>query len=146
MSQTKYKSKKCVHDCIVFDSKDEMLYYIVLKQRLAEGAVKRFRCQPKLELIPAITLFDGTKQRPVTYTPDFYVEYVSGYRQYVDVKGFSTQQGELRRKLYNWLSVQESSPVYNIPLQWVARNIKHGDADGFIDYDVLQKKRRDSKK
>lgn len=142
----KYKNSKVDCDGYTFDSKDEMHYYQYLKKLWVQGSVTAFDMQPKVVLIPAITLFDGTKQKEISYKPDFYVEYLGGYREMVDLKGFGTQQGILRRKLYNWLSVQKGSSVYNIPLRWIARNLKHGDANGFIDYDVLQKIRAKAKK
>lgn len=122
-----------------------MHYYIYLCRLKAEGLVTKFELQPKVVLIPSITCFDGSRQREITYKPDFYVEYVSGYRSMVDMKGFSTQQGILRRKMYNWLERQTDSVIHNIPLQWVARSIKYGDEDGFIAYDLLQKRRRENK-
>ena len=75
----------------------------------------------------------------ITYTVDFVVTYSTGDVVAIDVKGMSTQQGEMRRKMF----------VYHnqgLPLVWVAKSKKYGDKYGWIDYDELQKKRREAKK
>ncbi|RDY22602.1 DUF1064 domain-containing protein [Romboutsia maritimum] len=58
--------------------------------------------------------------------------------EYIDVKGMETQQGVLRRKLFDYLNT-------NLPLREVTKSIKYGQ-DGWIDSDDLKKKRRDTKK
>lgn len=138
IKKTKYKNKKVEHDGIMFDSKDEMLYYQFLQGRLAEGKIKCFSIQPKYILIPKFEYF-GQKRRETTYTPDFLVEYENGDKIAIDIKGFSTQQGDLRRKLYE----HENQ---NIKLIWITRNIKYGDEYGWIDYDLLKKLRSKAKK
>lgn len=131
---SKYNSKKVVLDGITFDSKDEALYYEQLKKDKEKRLIDDFSLQPKYELIPAFEK-NGKKYRAVTYTPDFLVQTTGVEKVAIDVKGFSTQQGELRRKLFEWR-------YPDIHLIWVTRNLKHGNSDGWIEYDQLMKIRR----
>ena len=137
-------AKKIIeYNSIVFDSKDEMLYYQHLQNLQQLGIVKSFERQVRIELIPALTTFDGSKQRPIHYIADFWVAYSSGYQTYVEVKGFANPTDLLKRKLYHyWSSKQEKQ----IPLEWVAYSKKGGGETGFINYDTLQKLRKDAKK
>ena len=135
--------KVITYDNIVFDSKDEMLYYQYLLDLQSKGMIKGFERQVRIELIPALTTFDGSKQRPICYVADFYVQYVSGYQVYVEVKGFANVLDLIKRKLYNYWSSKQEKPI---PLQWMAYSKKYGDASGFIEYDNLQKLRKDAKK
>ena len=141
----KYNNTKVEYDGHKFDSVDECKYYQYLCKKKQEGFVKEFELQPHIVLIPAVKTIDGANQRAVTYTPDFYVTYIDGGREYIDVKGFSTQQGDLRRKLYNYL-VATGKWIHRIPLRWVSASKKWGDASGFLNYDDLAKKRKNAKK
>ena len=71
----------------------------------------------------------------MTYTPDFLIYHNDGSIEYIDVKGMTTQQGELRVKLFNYF-------YRDLKLSIVARSLKYGDEYGFIDYYELQKLRR----
>lgn len=130
-------------DGIKFDSVDEAKYYQHLQNLQQLGLVKSFERQVRIELIPALTTFDGLKQRPICYVADFWVKYASGYQVYVEVKGFANVLDLIKRKLYNyWNSKQEKQ----IPLEWVSYSKKWGGETGFISYDLLQKKRKENKK
>ncbi|MHC1683716.1 MAG: DUF1064 domain-containing protein [Clostridiaceae bacterium] len=134
----KYNSKKIVIDGITFDSIDEARYYESLKKRKAKGEIENFELQPKYTLIESFKKYDKT-HRATTYTPDFLIYHLDGTEELIDVKGFSTQQGDLRRKLFD-------SRFPHLKLTWVARNLKYGDDYGFIDYFELKKLRRENKK
>jgi hypothetical protein len=109
-------------------------YEYLLKQ---EGITK-ITLQPKLVVFDKFER-DGKKYREITYAPDFLVEYTDGSQCYFDAKGMSTQQGDMRRKMY--LS------RYPTELRWVTKNIKWSpDGSGWIDYDLLQKLRKNNKK
>ena len=128
---------------IVFDSIDEARYYDYLLDLQAKGMIRGFERQVRIELIPALTTFDGSKQRPICYVADFWVKYSSGYQTYVEVKGFANVLDLIKRKLYNyWSSKQEKQ----IPLEWVSYSKKYGGETGFISYDVLMKKRKENKR
>lgn len=135
---SKYNSEKVVLDGITFDSKDEMKYYEALKTRRAKGEIQNFELQPKFTLIEGFKK-DGKTYRPITYTPDFTVYHNDNSVEYVDVKGMTTQQGEMRIKLFHWR-------YRDLRLSIVARNLKHGDQYGFIDFYKLKKIRSKNRK
>jgi hypothetical protein len=135
-SLNKYKNKKVEYNGITFDSKDEMLYYQYLLGLQIRGIITKIELQPKVTLIPKFER-EGKKYRTTTYTPDFLITYPDESQLYIDVKGYSTQQGELRRKLFAYES--------DIPLHWVARSKKYSTT-GWIGYDELQKLRKANKK
>lgn len=135
---SKYNSKKITVDGIAFDSKDEAKYYEALKTRKAKGEIQNFELQPKFVLIEGFEK-EGKKYRPTTYTLDFLVQHNDGTLEYVDVKGMTTQQGELRIKMFHW--------IYRaIKLSIVARSLKYGDEYGFIDFYELKKIRSKNRK
>ncbi len=136
--RSKYKSEKIVVDGITFDSKDEAKYYEYLKMKRAKGLIENFELQPKYVLIPGFKK-NGKTYRAVTYTPDFLIYHLDGTQELIDVKGFSTQQGELRKKLFEYRYPE-------LKLTWIARNLKFGDEHGWIGYEELQKKRKENKK
>ena len=135
---SKYNSKKVECDGITFDSKDEMKYYEALKIRKSKGEIQNFELQPKFTLIEGFKK-DGKTYRPITYTPDFTVYHNDDTVEYVDVKGMTTQQGEMRIKLFNW-------KYRDLKLSIVARNLKYGDQYGFIDFYELKKIRSKNRK
>ena len=103
-----------------------------MKEQKAKGLIANFELQPKYELIPAFTK-DGKKYRPITYSPDFIIYHNDGTDECIDVKsmGTATQQGVIRRKLFDWA-------YQDIKLTWVCRNLKHGNADGWVLYEDLK--------
>lgn len=131
---SKYLSHKTVVDGITFDSKDEAKYYEALKIRKYRGEIQNFELQPKFTLIQGFKK-NGKTYRAITYTPDFVIYHNDNSEEYIDVKGMTTQQGELRIKLFNHF-------YRELKLSIVARNLKYGDEYGFIDYYELQKIRR----
>lgn len=135
---SKYLSHKTVIDGIVFDSKDEAKYYEALKIRKYRGEIQNFELQPKFTLINGFKK-NGKTYRAITYTPDFTIYHNDGSVEYVDIKGITTQQGELRIKLFNYF-------YRDLKLSIVARSIKYGDEYGFVDFYELKKLRRDNKK
>jgi len=137
-ARTKYNSKKIEIDGIVFASADESKYYLYLKDKKENGEVSYFLLQPKYILIPKFVYF-GEKRRELTYTADFLVYYPDGTFEAIDIKGFSSQQGDLRRKLFEYKFPNEK-------LTWITRNLKHGDKDGWIDTDELKKIRAKNKR
>ena len=122
---SKYNSKKIQVDGITFDSKDEAKYYEALKIRKAKGEILNFELQPRFTLTNSFKK-NGKTYRAITYTPDFTVYHNDGSVEYVDVKGMTTQQGELRIKLFNYFY----------------RDLKLS----IVDFYELKKLRRDNKK
>ncbi|MZK87416.1 DUF1064 domain-containing protein, partial [Clostridium beijerinckii] len=128
---SKYNSKKITVDGYTFDSMNESKYYKALLIRKSKGEIVNFEMQPKFTLIPGFKK-QGKTFKAMTYTPDFLIYHNDGSEELIDVKGFSTQQGELRYKLFNYFYQDKK-------LTWVARNLKYGDKYGFIDYFELKK-------
>ena len=135
---SKYSSHKTVVDGITFDSKDESKYYEALKIMKYRGEIQNFELQPKFTLVKGFKKNNKT-YRAITYTPDFTIYHNDGSAEYVDVKGMTTQQGELRIKLFNYF-------YKDLKLSIIARSLKYGDSYGFIDYYELQKIRRKNRK
>ncbi|WP_142414619.1 DUF1064 domain-containing protein [Hathewaya massiliensis] len=137
MVKSKYGSKEIVIDDIKFDSKDEGKYYEYLKKLKAQGKILNFELQPKYELQPGFKK-NGKTYRAITYAPDFLVYHLDGTEELIDVKGMSTQQGEMRRKMFDY-------KYPDLKLTWVARSLKYSPT-GWIGYDQLNKIRRENKK
>lgn len=135
---SKYNSKKITIDGITFDSKDEAMYYNALKIRKFKEEIQNFELQPKFTLIEGFKK-NGKTYRPITYTPDFLIYHNDNSEEYIDVKGMTTQQGELRIKLFNWKYRDKKLSI-------VARSLKYGDEYGFIDYYELQKIRKKNRR
>jgi hypothetical protein len=135
--RSKYNAKKIVVDGITFDSKDEAKYYVYLKKKKAKGEIENFELQPKFTLIPAFE-YKGKKERPATYALDFLIYNLDGTETYVDVKGDSTPQGELKFKMLKHLHP-------DMDFRWISRSLKYSES-GWIDFKELKKKRRESKK
>lgn len=134
---SKYNSQKIIIDGIKFYSKDEGKYYQYLKERKARGEILNFELQPKMVLLPSFKYF-GKTRRAMTYTPDFLIYHLDGTEEYIDIKGMGTQQGELRRKLFEYFNQDKK-------LTWIARSLKYS-ATGWINYDELKKIRAANKK
>jgi hypothetical protein len=100
--------------------------------------IENFELQPKFILIPKFQ-YRGKTERAATYTLDFLVYNVDGTETYIDVKGYSTQQGEFRFKLLKYLHPDKD-------FRWVARSLKYGDEYGWIDYKELKKERAKSRR
>lgn len=135
---SKYKNKKVVVDGIEFDSKHESEYYLLLKKQKEEGKINDFELQKKYELQPGFKKY-GKSYRAITYTVDFVIHHLNGSIECVDVKGMETQQGVMRRKMFDFL-------YPNLVLTWIQKSIKYGDENGWIEYDQLKKKRAAAKK
>ena len=136
MTTGKYNNNRITVDGIRFDSKDEARYYELLKRKKAQGEILNFELQPKYLLQPAFN-YNGKTIRAITYTADFLVYHLDGTEEVVDIKslGTATQQGLLRRKMF-WFKYPD------LKLTWLCRNLKHGDENGWIEYEELKKTRR----
>lgn len=134
----KYKNKKVEVDGVKFDSKHEAEYYLYLKKLKKEGKIKDFGLQHKFELQPSFKKY-GKTHRAITYTTDFSVVHKDGTLEHIDIKGMETQQGVMRRKMFDYKYPNEK-------LTWIQKSIKYGDENGWIEYEELKKKRKISKK
>ena len=132
----KIRSKRIEKYGRTWDSTLECSYYEYLLGLQKSGQVLEIVLQPKIVLIEKFEKY-GKKFRQSTYSPDFLVTYSDNSREYIDVKGFSTQQGELRRKLYD--------SKFPDTLRWVTYSKKYS-VTGWIDWDELEKIRKDNRK
>lgn len=137
MKKSKYGAKKIVIDSITFDSKDEGKYYEYLKKLKAQGKILNFELQPKYELQPSFKKY-GKTHRAITYAPDFLIYHLDGSEELIDVKGTETQQGNMRRKMFDY-------KYPHLKLTWVARSLKYSPT-GWMEYDQLKKIRKENKK
>jgi hypothetical protein len=116
----------------------ELSFYKYLLELKATGEVLSIILQPKMILIEKFEKY-GKKYRNTTYTPDFLVEYSDGRKEYIDIKGFSTDASKLRRKLFD--------SIYSDTLRWITQSKKWSpDGSTWLDYDLLQKLRKNNKK
>ena len=135
---TKYNNKKTVVDDIVFDSRDESLYYEALKDLKEKGLIKDFELQPEFLLQEKFTK-DNKKYRAINYIADFKVINNDGSFYIVDVKGMLTTEFKIKLKLFNY-------KYPDIELKLISRSVKYGNEYGFIDYYTLQDIRKQNKK
>ena len=135
--KNKYNNKKTTIDDIVFDSKDEALYYQALKDMKAKGLIKDFELQPEFILQEGFEK-DEKKYRAIKYTADFRVLTNNDYSYIVDVKGMLTTEFKIKMKLFNY-------KYPNIELRLISRSVKYGNEYGFIDYYELQKIRKQNR-
>ena len=134
----KYNNKKTVVDNIVFDSKNESLYYEALKDLKEKGSIKDFELQPKYLLQEAFVK-NGKRYRPINYIADFKVINNDGSFYIVDIKGILTTEFKIKMKLFNY-------KYPDIELKLISRSLKFGDEYGFINYYELQDIRKQNKK
>ncbi|HIG0358897.1 MAG: DUF1064 domain-containing protein [Clostridium sp.] len=137
MNRSKYGAKKIVIDGITFDSKDEGRYYLYLKELKAKDKILNFERQPKYELQPSFKKY-GKTHKAITYAPDFLIYHLDGSEELIDVKGTETQQGNMRRKMFDY-------KYPDLKLTWISRSLKYSST-GWIEYDELKKIRRENKK
>lgn len=121
--KNKYNAKKTVVDGIEFDSKDESLYYLHLKEKKELGEIKDFDLQPEFELQPAFRK-KGKKWLPIKYKADFLVFHHDGSIDVIDVKGFETADFKLKKKMFEYkyehsLTLMCKAPKYLAPREWI---------------------------
>ena len=96
----KYHARKTTVYRRTFDSKREAEWYMMLREKLRLGEIKHLECQPTYTLLEGFRDNQGKPQKPITYAPDFLVEYDDGRREVIEVKGMRTRDYLLRKKLF----------------------------------------------
>lgn len=116
----------------------ELQYFELLSSQKDKGEITEIILQPHMQIIAAYEKY-GKKIRKAQYTPDFLVHYKDGSHKYIEVKGFSKPDADLRRKLFD--------SQYPDELIWVT-GIKcfKGKYQEWVAYDDLKKIRKDAKK
>lgn len=104
-TRSKYNAKKVVIDNIKFDSKAEAAYYQQLKLLKMTGEVVSFDLQPEFILQDSFVK-NGKKYHAIKYRADFLVRYKDGHEELIDVKGMSTNEFILKRKLFEMRYMQ----------------------------------------
>ena len=132
---SKYGNKKCYVDGHKFDSHMECDYYYRLKVLKDKGEILDFKVHPKFMLQPSFK-YNGKTILPIKYRSDYNVVWADGTLQVFDVKGNPDNLSLLKRKLM-WAKYPEAN------LTFICRNLKFG---GWIEFDELKKKRRETKK
>ena len=95
-----HKTTVCGH---TFDSKREAEVYLDLLSRKQHGEILRIGLQPSYTLLAGFVDNQGNKQRPITYTADFFVTYADGRHEVIEVKGMRTRDYLLRKKLFLYM-------------------------------------------
>ena len=98
--KNKYNARKTTVYGITFDSKREAEWYMILCEKQRLGKIKHIECQPTYTLLEGFRDNQGKPQKPISYTPDFLVEYDDGRREVIEVKGVRTRDYLLRKKLF----------------------------------------------
>ena len=96
----KYNARKTTVCGHTFDSKREAEIYLDLLSRKQHGEIIRIGLQPSYTLLEGFRDNQGNKQRPITYTADFFVTYADGRAEVIEVKGVRTRDYQLRKKLF----------------------------------------------
>ena len=96
----KYNARKTIMCGHTFASRREAEIYLDLLSRKQHGEIVCIRLQPSYTLLGAFTDNQGNKQRPITYTADFFVTYADGHSEVIEVKGVRTRDYLLRKKLF----------------------------------------------
>ena len=99
-NRNKYNARKTTVCGIAFDSRREAEYYLLLREKKRLGEIKSIDLQPTYTLLEGFRDNQGKPQKPITYTPDFLVEYDDGRREVIEVKGMRTRDYFLRKKLF----------------------------------------------
>ena len=129
-------TSKRTYDNIIFDSELEMKYYRdVLLPKVQSGEIVEYELQKKYELQPKFK-HDNKTVLPINYVADFYIRFKDGTELIVDTKGMADSSAKLKRKMFFYIYPDKK-------YIWMSYCKKYG---GWIDYDELQKKRRNDKK
>lgn len=96
--RSKYNARKTTIDGIIFHSKKEANYYLVLCQQMRDKKIDSFKRQVKFELVPPQ---DG--ERAVNYVADFITYKDDCEIDVIDVKGMRLSDYIIKRKLMLWV-------------------------------------------
>ena len=99
----KYNARKTTVCGYTFDSRREAEIYLDLLSRKQAGEIVRIGFQPSYTLLAGFRDNTGKKQRPITYTADFFVAYADGRNEVIEVKGVRTRDYLLRKKLFLYM-------------------------------------------
>ena len=95
----KYGAVKTTVDGITFDSKMEAKFYKLLEELIHNNEIKGYKRQVKFVVHDGYVK-NGKKIRPITYVADFVIDHLDGETEIVDVKGFTTEVFNIKKKLF----------------------------------------------
>lgn len=128
--------KKVEHNGIVFDSKEELDYYLFLTRQQEIGLIKDLQVHKSFELIPSYIL-NGKTIKPLNYEADFvFYDIVEDIDRVIDVKGYADDVFLLKKKLFDY------KYHYNLGLEVM----KYSKSTGWVNYDQYKKARASYKK
>ena len=96
----KYGAQKTTVCGRTFDSRREAEVYLELLAQKQAGEIVRIGFQPSYTLLAGFKDNTGKKQKPITYTADFFVTFADGHSEVIEVKGVKTRDYQLRKKLF----------------------------------------------
>lgn len=122
-------------ETLTFMSKLEKRFYEdVVVAGMENGTLRDYKLQVKYNLQEPFKYMDKTI-RAIDYISDFDLYYTNGYFEVIDTKGLATADSKIKAKLF-----KHKYP--NIVLRWLSWT----KATGWIEYDELQRLRREAKK
>ena len=92
----KYHNKKCIYKDMMFDSKKERDYYIVLEMMLKNNQITDLKTQVKFELQSSFK-FNGKTIRSINYIADFTYIDKKNKLHIIDVKSKATKKDKVYR-------------------------------------------------
>jgi hypothetical protein len=140
ISRSKYNvskdSSKRTYNGITFDSEVEMKYYRdVLLPKVESGEILVYELQKPYELQEKFK-YNGKTVQSIKYVADFFIIYKDGHEEVIDIKGMADSVAKLKRKMFWYL-------YPTVDYKWLSYVKKYG---GWVEYDELQRLRRNSKK
>ena len=122
-------------ETITFMSKLEKRFYEdIVVTEMKNGTLKDYKLQQKYLLQPKFKYL-GKTIREINYISDFDLYYSNGDFVVIDTKGLPTADAKIKAKLFKY-------KYPDIVLKWMS----YTKATGWMEYDELQKYRRDKKK
>ncbi|WP_336770314.1 DUF1064 domain-containing protein [Bacillus bombysepticus] len=100
-SKSKYKAKKRFIDYTTFDSHNESLYYLHLKDLLTKGLILSFEMQPRFLLQESFSKNNIIFPK-LEYIADFKVINTDHTIDIIDVKGVQTTEFKIKQKLFEY--------------------------------------------
>ena len=113
---------------------EKRFYDDVVVSGMKDGTLVDYKLQVKYNLQESFK-YMGKTIRAIDYISDFDLYYSDGRFEVIDTKGIGTADAKIKAKLF-----KHKYP--NIVFKWLSWT----KATGWIDYDELQKIRRDKKK
>ena len=135
----KSKEKRTLNG-YTFSSDVEYRFYVYLLSKQEKGIVKNIIIQPKY-LLQEMYVKYGKKVLPIYYISDFEVEYENGDIITYDVKGMSTPDFILKKKIFDYKYPDKILRVINY-----SKIDGNDENEGWCDVKVIEKGRKERKK